>query len=214
LWLVVAAVASTPVAVLVAVNFVSGEKKIQYQVTRLYTMEDPRFRYELGLLLLYLLAITAASRSIDLSASYFVPDDLAVRALVEAMQRGVRLRIGVPREQIDSDSVLAASRARWGPWLKAGAVIAEYRPTMLHCKVIIIDNLLVSVGSANFDNRSFRLNDKATLKIQDGDFARQQTGIFEEDLRQSRRISYDEWQDRPMGEKLGERLASLLGSQL
>jgi cardiolipin synthase len=110
------------------------------------------------------------------------------------MQRGVKLRIVVPREQID--------------------VIAEYRPTMFHCKMMIIDNLLVSVGSTNFDNRSFRLNDEATLNIHDGDFAREQTGIFEEDLRQFRRISYDEWQDRPMGEKLGERLASLLGSQL
>ncbi len=167
-----------------------------------------------GMQLMYLLAITAASRSIDLSASYFVPDDLAVRALVEAMKRGVELRIVVPGEHIDSDTVRAASRARWGALLKAGAVIAEYRPTMFHCKVMIVDNLMVSVGSTNFDNRSFRLNDEATLNIHDGDFARQQTAIFEEDLRQSRRISYEQWQDRPMGEKLGEKFASLLDSQL
>jgi cardiolipin synthase len=85
---------------------------------------------------------------------------------------------------------------------------------MYHCKVMIVDNLLVSVGSTNFDNRSFRLNDEATLNIHDGDFAREQTGIFEEDLRQSRRISFTEWQERPWGEKLGEHIASLLGSQL
>ena len=164
--------------------------------------------------LMYLLAISASSRSIDLSASYFVPDDLTVRALVEAMQRGVKLRIVVPGEHIDSETVRRASRARWGPLLEAGAVIAEYRPTMYHCKVMIVDNVLVSVGSTNFDNRSFRLNDEATLNIYDADFARQQTGIFEDDLRLSRRISYDEWVERPLTEKLGEHLASLIGSQL
>jgi cardiolipin synthase A/B len=96
--------------------------------------------------LMYLLAITSASRSIDLSASYFVPDPLAVRTLIEAIKRGVKLRIVVPGEHIDSDTVRSASRATWGPLLEAGAVIAEYGPTMYHCKVMIVDRLLVSVG--------------------------------------------------------------------
>ena len=164
--------------------------------------------------LMYLLTITAASRSIDLSASYFVPDALAVRALVEAMRRGVRLRIVVPGEHIDSDTVRSASRSTWGPLLAAGAVIAEYRPTMYHCKVMVVDGLLVSVGSTNFDNRSFRLNDEATLNIFDAAFARQQTAIFETDLGLARRISHDEWSKRPWQERLGERLAALIGSQL
>ncbi|MGL6109517.1 MAG: phospholipase D-like domain-containing protein, partial [Rubrivivax sp.] len=80
--------------------------------------------------LMYLLSVTAASRSIDLSASYFVPDALTLQALVEAMHRGVRLRIVVPGEHIDSDTVRRASRATWGPLLAGGAVIAEYGPTM------------------------------------------------------------------------------------
>ena len=164
--------------------------------------------------LMYLLAITAASRSIDLSASYFVPDKLAVRALVEAMQRGVKLRIVVPGEHIDSETVRSASRAKWGPLLEAGAVIAEYKPTMYHCKVMIVDGLLVSVGSTNFDNRSFRLNDEATLNIVDATFATEQTTIFEADLSRSRRITFAEWNERPFKEKIGERLASLFGSQL
>ena len=164
--------------------------------------------------LMYLWAITASSRSIDLSASYFVPDALTVQALVEAMRRGVKVRIVVPGPHIDSDTVRSASRARWGPLLAAGAVIAEYQPTMYHCKVMVVDNLLVSVGSTNFDNRSFRLNDEATLNIYDADFARQQTVIFEDDLRLSRKISYAEWASRPLLEKLGEQTASLLGSQL
>ncbi|MDO8449618.1 MAG: phospholipase D-like domain-containing protein [Rhodoferax sp.] len=164
--------------------------------------------------LMYLLAITSASRSIDLSAAYFVPDDLTLHALLEAIKRGVKLRIVVPGEHMDSETVRHASRARWGPLLANGAVIAEYQPTMFHCKVMIVDGLLVSVGSTNFDNRSFRLNDEATLNIIDADFANAQTAIFEADLNRSRQITYTEWRERPLREKIGERLASLFRSQL
>ena len=164
--------------------------------------------------LMYLLAVTAATRSIDLAAAYFVPDELVTKALVEAMKRGVKLRIAVPGEHIDSETVRGASRARWGPLLAAGAVIAEYRPTMFHCKVMIVDELLVSVGSTNFDNRSFRLNDEATLNILDADFARQQSAVFAADLALSRRVTHAGWQARPWQEKLTERLASLIGAQL
>ena len=164
--------------------------------------------------LMYLLAITAASRSIDLSAAYFVPDELASRALVAAMQRGVKLRIVVPGPHIDSETVRSASRARWGPLLAAGALIAEYQPTMYHCKVLVVDGLLVSVGSTNFDNRSFRLNDEATLNVVDAGFAAQQKRIFEDDLELSRTVSLAEWRERPLRERIAERFASLLGSQL
>ena len=164
--------------------------------------------------LMYLLAITAASHSIDLSAAYFVPGDLSMRALLEAMKRGVKLRIVVPGEHIDSETVRSASRAKWGPLLAEGATIAEYRPTMYHCKEMIVDGLLVSVGSTNFDNRSFRLNDEATLNIVDTGFAAGQTAIFEADLANSRRISYEEWAARPWKERLAERFAALVGSQL
>jgi cardiolipin synthase A/B len=164
--------------------------------------------------LMYLMSITAASRSIDLSAAYFVPDELASKALVAAMQRGVKLRIVVPGEHIDSETVRSASRARWGPLLAAGALIAEYRPTMYHCKMMIVDGLLVSVGSTNFDNRSFRLNDEATLNILDAAFAQAQTAIFAADLALSRPISHAAWLARPWQEKFAERLASLIGNQI
>ena len=164
--------------------------------------------------LMYLLAITAASRSIDLSAAYFVPDALTMRALVDAVKRGVKLRIIVPGEHIDSDAVRGASRANWGPLLSAGSIIAEYGPTMYHCKVMIIDGLLTSVGSTNFDNRSFRLNDEATLNIVDKAFASTQTTSFEADLALSHRVTFAEWQQRPVRERLGEWIASLLGTQL
>ena len=164
--------------------------------------------------LMYLLSITAATRSIDLSAAYFVPDALTTGALIDAMRRGVKLRVVVPGEHIDSDIVRRASRSRWGPLLEAGALIAEYQPTMYHCKVMIVDQLLTSVGSTNFDNRSFQLNDEATLNILDADFAAQQTAIFEDDLRRAEPVSLAEWQDRPLREKFVEQLASVFGSQL
>lgn len=164
--------------------------------------------------LMYLLAITAASRSIDLSAAYFVPDALTLQALTAALRRGVLLRIVLPGPHIDSDAVRLASRATWGPLLREGAVIAEYRPTMYHCKVMIVDGLLTSVGSTNFDNRSFRLNDEATLNILDAEFAGMQTAAFEADLRLARRISHAEWEARPAHERFGEWWASLIDTQL
>lgn len=164
--------------------------------------------------LMYLLAVTAASRSIDLSAAYFVPDALTLQALVDALKRGVRLRVVVPGPHIDSDTVRSASRATWGPLLKAGATLAEYQPTMYHCKLMIVDGLLTSVGSTNFDNRSFRLNDEATLNVVDKAFASEQTAAFEADLARSHRVSYAEWQARPAQERFAEWLASVIGTQL
>jgi cardiolipin synthase len=164
--------------------------------------------------LMYLLAVTAATRSIDLSAAYFVPDALTLQALSDALKRGVRLRIVVPGQHIDSDTVRSASRATWGPLLKAGATIAEYAPTMYHCKLMIVDGLLTSVGSTNFDNRSFRLNDEATLNIYDKAFASAQTATFEADLALAQPVSHAQWLARPLRERIVEWLASLIDTQL
>ena len=164
--------------------------------------------------LMYQLSITAATHSIDLSSAYFVPDDLTSKALIQALQRGVKIRIITPGEIIDTETVRAASRGRWGPLLEAGTEIHEYQPTMYHCKVMIVDGLLVSVGSTNFDNRSFRLNDEANLNIFDRAFAARQTQVFEDDLQRSRRITYEAWKSRPWQEKMKEVLASTLQGQL
>jgi cardiolipin synthase len=164
--------------------------------------------------LMYLLAITAAARSIDLSSAYFVPDDLTLRTLVAAARRGVRVRIITPGEHMDAETVRRASRATWGDLLQAGVAIYEYQPTMYHCKVMIVDGLWVSVGSTNFDNRSFSLNDEANLNILDSDFARRQVEIFEQDIARSREITLAQWQQRPLREKLIEHAAALVGAQL
>lgn len=164
--------------------------------------------------LMYLLSIVAARRTINLSSAYFVPDELTLRALSEAARRGVRIRIITAGVHTDAITVRRASRALWGQLLRAGIDIYEYRPTMYHCKVMIVDDLWVSVGSTNFDNRSFRLNDEANLNVLDAGFARRQTGIFEQDLAKSRRVTLQEWQDRPWSEKLWENAAALLRVQL
>jgi cardiolipin synthase len=164
--------------------------------------------------LMYLLAITAARTSIQLSSAYFVPDDLALKALVAAAHRGVRVQIIAPGEHMDAETVRRASRARWGDLLEAGVEIFEYQPTMYHCKVIVVDGVWVSVGSTNFDRRSFSLNDEANLNITDQDFAARQITIFEQDVANSRAITYSEWQHRPLVEKLIEHTASLLRMQL
>ncbi|MBV7429083.1 MULTISPECIES: phosphatidylserine/phosphatidylglycerophosphate/cardiolipin synthase family protein [unclassified Acidovorax] len=164
--------------------------------------------------LMYHLAITAAERSIDLSVAYFVPDELTHKLLMDALARGVRVRLVTPGEHTDTETVKAASRATWGELLQAGAEIYEYTPTMYHCKVMIVDQLLVSVGSTNFDNRSFRLNDEANLNVYDTAFARRQTAVFEDDIRRSRRVTYEAWRDRPLREKAHEKLTGWLRSQL
>lgn len=164
--------------------------------------------------LMYLLAISAAHHSIHLSSAYFVPDALSTRALVDALEHGVTVTIIVPGKHSDAAIVRRASRARWGALLAAGAEIHEYQPTMYHCKVLIVDGLMVSVSSTNFDTRSFRLNDEANLNIYAADFARRQIEVFNADLSQSRQISLHAWQRRPLAEKFLEHAASLVGAQL
>ena len=164
--------------------------------------------------LMYLLSIAAAERTIDLSAAYFVPDELTRKALRMALDRGVRLRIIVPGRHIDAQLVRQASRAQWGELLEAGAEIHEYEPTMFHCKTLIVDSQLVSVGSTNFDNRSFRLNDEANLNVYDKQFAEQLEDVFEADLGRSKRITLEMWKKRPLRQKMMEKLSSLVSSQL
>jgi cardiolipin synthase len=164
--------------------------------------------------LMYLMAITAADHSIDLSSAYFVPNELTRAAMVRALRRGVKIRVIVPGPFTDADTVSNASKADWGELLDAGAKIYEYQPTMYHCKVMILDGRMTSVGSTNFDQRSFSLNDEANLNIYEEDFARDQTRIFEQDLAKSREFTAAQWHSRPAWDRLKERAASLLSSQL
>lgn len=164
--------------------------------------------------LMFLMAISAAERSIDIAASYFVPDDLLSEALVAARRRGVRVRILLPGPHSDSASVRVASRRAWGPLLRAGAEVHLFQPTMLHAKVLLVDLLFVSVGSTNFDIRSIRLNDEASLNIYDVPFAKQLTAVFEADLRRAEPYTLAMWESRPFGERFAEVVVLPIKSQL
>ncbi len=164
--------------------------------------------------LMYLMAIAAAERSIDLQAAYFVPDDLIMKALVSAKHRGVRIRVTVPGKHIDSTTVKLASKAHWGELLKAGIEVYEYQPTMMHNKMLIVDGLMVSVGSTNFDVRSFRLNDEASLNVYNREFATRMTAVFEDDLKPTVRYTYEMWKARPWKQKFMEKFVLPLKSQL
>jgi len=164
--------------------------------------------------LMYLLSLTSAEQSIKVGNAYFVPDDLTTETMVEAVERGVSIEVLVPGKHIDSIMVRGAGRHRWGYLLKRGVRIFEYEPTMYHCKVMIIDGLWTSVGSANFDNRSFRLNDEANLNIIDREIAEGETRAFEEDKLRSREVTYREWQRRPVLQKVADASAAVFRSQL
>ena len=167
-----------------------------------------------SLRLMYLLAIASARRSILIGNPYFVPNTLAVEMLVEARRRRVNVAIIVPGAITDAGLVRRASRAKWGPLLEAGVRIYEYQPTMYHNKVMVVDDYWVSVGSTNFDNRSFRLNDEANLNVFDDAFARTQAEIFAEDLTRAREVTLEEWRSRPLTERLEEMVAWVLRRQL
>jgi cardiolipin synthase A/B len=164
--------------------------------------------------LMYLLSLSAARQSIRLSTPYFVPGDLTEEALFDACARGVQVEIIVPGAITDAKPVRHASRAKWGPLIQAGVRFYEYQPTMYHCKIMIVDDVWVSVGSANFDNRSFRLNDEANLNIYSRTFAEEQIRIFEEDKANSREVTYEQWKRRGLGKRLLEIFWAPLRSQL
>jgi cardiolipin synthase len=163
--------------------------------------------------LMYLLSIAAAARSIHLSMAYFVPDEVTIDTLRAALERGVKVQILLPGPIRDADAVGEASRAGWGDLLERGAEIYEYQPTMFHCKVLTVDGLWSSVGSTNFDNRSFRLNDEANLNVYDQEFAQRQIADFKEDLKRSRRVTFEEWKARPWTEKLRQQALALFNAQ-
>jgi cardiolipin synthase A/B len=164
--------------------------------------------------LMVLLALTAAHSSIDIENPYFVPDRLTVDALIEARRRGVRVRIVVPGRYTDARIGRWAAQGLYGVLLQAGIEVFEYQPTMIHCKVMVIDGEWTSVGSANFDDRSFRLNDEANLNVFSKHLAAEQIRQVDEDIAHSKRMVLKRWSRRPASRRLYEGLALLLRSQL
>ena len=165
--------------------------------------------------LLYYLAIRAAREQILIQNPYFLPDPDGLELLRQAAARGVTVRIMLPSaEATDSALVQHASHHHFGNLLKAGIEIYEYDRTLLHQKVMTVDHLWSAVGSTNFDDRSFELNDEASLGIESAEIARALEEAFAADLRHCRRRTLDEWRGRPLWHKLIDGTAYLINEQL
>jgi cardiolipin synthase A/B len=162
---------------------------------------------------MFLLAVASAQRSISLTNPYFVPDERMEQALLEAVQRGVRVTVLVPGA-IDHNLVRQASRGKFGKMLKAGVAIYEYRPALLHAKTMVIDGVWATVGSTNLDNRSFASNDELNVVIYSRSVARRLEQVFADDLERSRRLEYRGWRQRPLVDRVLELLTIPIRDQL
>ncbi len=153
---------------------------------------------------LYYLALASARRSIELTAAYFVPRPAFTDALCSAARRGVDVRILVPGPHIDKSFVRLAGRAAYDELLEAGVRVFEYQPTMLHAKTLCVDGSWSSVGTVNFDNRSFQLHDEVTLCVWDRRFAGELHDAFERDLERAEEFDRGRWERRGMARRLAE----------
>ena len=163
---------------------------------------------------LYFLAIASARGRIDLTAAYFAPRPAFVEALGDAAQRGAEVRVLVPGPHIDKGFVRMAGRAAYDDLLGAGVRVWEYQPTMLHAKTMVVDGAWSSVGSVNFDNRSFQLHDEATLCVQSERFAAKLTEQFERDLEVSDEMRRGRFARRSKTHRAQEKVLQLARREL
>lgn len=163
---------------------------------------------------LYLLSIVCARKSILIANPYFVPDGAAIEALTEARARGVDVRILVSGARNDHWIARHNSVRLYGPVLEAGASIFEYETTMLHHKVMVVDGKWATIGTTNFDNRSFGLNEETNVSFYDREPIARLLEIFDEDWPRSKRITLEAWRRRGFLRKAQEAVASLLQDQV
>ena len=148
------------------------------------------------------LLIEGADQQVRISTPYFLPDRAFRRALVAIAARGVELRVIVPGRGTDQRWVRLASRRMWGQLLEAGIRIYEYRKTMTHAKVLIVDGLWAVIGTTNLDNRSFEHNDEVNVALRDAEVAKRLLVDFERDIQDSDEITLESWRRRPLWEKI------------
>lgn len=163
--------------------------------------------------LLYLHSIASARKTLRLCHSYMVPDNLAIQMLVDAARRGVKVEIITPGH-IDMNIVRRAARSRWDKMMDAGITFYEYQPSKLHTKVMIVDDVWVTCGSVNFDDRSFRINAEANANVYDAEFARRQIEIFEADKAKSEFIDPVKFKKRSVWIRCLEHFCALFRGQL
>ena len=163
---------------------------------------------------MFLYAISSAQKTIRISSAYFFPDHDFLQALADASERGVEVQIIVPGENIDQAYFRLASKNRWGRLLESGVEIFEYQPAMYHAKLLIVDDKFVSFGSANFDNRSFRINDEMNVNVLNSNFAAERIAYFEYDLEHSKLYTLEDLEERTVWEKFVGRMTQLAGPHL
>ena len=146
--------------------------------------------------------IAGATRRLWIANAYFVPPKPFVQALRDAEARGVDVKILLPGRYHDQPAVRRASRRTWGPILEGGVELYEYEPTMMHCKIVIVDSSVTSIGSINFDPRSFALNAEFGIVALDRALANEIEDAFVEDLRYSRRVTAEDLRRLPVYERV------------
>jgi cardiolipin synthase len=160
---------------------------------------------------LYLLALASARQTADITSPYFVTDESTMWSIEDAVSRGVRIRLLVEGEITDAKPVKYASRASYDHLLQLGVEIYEYQPTMLHAKAMVVDGVFCIFGSANFDNRSFELNDELNVAVSSRLLASRLLADMHGDLRRSKRLTLDAWRQRGWLEKVREHFWSYFG---
>lgn len=149
-----------------------------------------------------------------LVAPYFAPRERLLGALCDTARRGVTVEVVTAGEYHDMRVVRRAGRHDWGRLFEAGVRLFEYQPTLIHVKLIVIDERRTFIGSANFDARSTRLNDEASLLVEDAEVARQHAEVFAADRAQAREVTREQWLSRPLWKKGADALANLIRPQL
>ena len=161
--------------------------------------------------LLYLLALAAARTSIDIQSPYLITDETTRWSISDARKRGVRIRMLVEGDVTDAKPVKFAGRAAYADLMAEGVEIYEYQPAMMHTKALVVDGILSIFGSANFDNRSFELNDELNIAVFDRALAARLSADFERDLTESMKLELEAWRARPLHIRGREQAWSFFG---
>jgi cardiolipin synthase len=164
--------------------------------------------------ILYYFAILCARRTVLISNPYFVPDQTAIDALVDAKRRGVDVRVVVSGRRNDNWLARQNSIRLFGPFLEAGIAIFEYHRTMLHQKTMVIDGHWATIGTANFDNRSFAFNEESNISFTDADLVSEVERAHRADEEASTRMTLEAWQRRGLFARAQEVVASLMQDQV
>jgi cardiolipin synthase A/B len=163
--------------------------------------------------MVFQILISTAQHRIHITTPYFLPDRGVRHALIDALHRGVEVKIIVPGKHSDHLLTRRSSRRLYGSLLEHGAEIYEYQPSMIHTKSLVIDGMWTAVGSTNFDARSFGINDEVNLAVLDDRFADRMEEDFQADLADSRRVTYEEWRRRSPLERGNEWLGWIIERQ-